>query len=159
MSSIKYHRVDRSYFVLINLFYICRRLSILPLKKRGLKTRRRSWLVLAVMGPLLTSIKNQALPHCSKKTFLSFHRLPQRLELQGSCKSVENVYNILHLIWKMYHDSPKSVRAWKSIADELEINVLKPKQVKGTRWLPHISRALKVFVSHKSARVRVWSVC
>ena len=51
----------------------------------------------------------------------------------------------------MYHDSPKSVRAWKSIADELEINVLKPKQVKGTRWLPHTSRALKVFVSHKSA--------
>lgn len=86
---------------------------------------------------------------------VDFHCLPHRLELallelQSSCKSVEVVYNILHLIWKTYHYSPKSVRALKSIADELEINILKPTQVKGTRWLPHISRALKVFVSHKS---------
>ena len=64
---------------------------------------------------------------------------------------MEDVYNILHLIWKTYHYSPKSVRALKSIADELEINILKPTQVKGTRWLLHVSRALKVFVSHKAA--------
>lgn len=87
---------------------------------------------------------------------VDFHCLPRRLELallelQGGCKSVEDVYNILHLIWKTYHYNPKSVRALKSIADELEINILKPTQVKGTRWLPHVSRALKVFVSHKSA--------
>ena len=87
---------------------------------------------------------------------VDFHCLPHRLELallelQGSCKSVEDVYNILHLIWITYHYSPKSVRALKSIADELEINILKPTQVKGTRWLPHVSRALEVFVSHKSA--------
>ena len=86
---------------------------------------------------------------------VDFHCLPHRLELallelQSSYKSVEVVYNILHLIWKSYHYSPKSVRALKSIADELEINILKPMQVKGTRWLPHVSRALKVFVSHKS---------
>ena len=87
---------------------------------------------------------------------VDFHCLPHRLELallelQGSCKSVEDVYNIFHLIWKTYHYSPKSVRALKSIADKLEINILKATQVKGTCWLLHISRALKVFVSHKSA--------
>lgn len=87
---------------------------------------------------------------------VDFHCLPHRLELallelQGGCKSVEDVYSILHLIWKTYHYSPKSVGALKSIADELEINILKPTQVKGTRWLPHVSRALKVFVSHTSA--------
>ena len=85
-----------------------------------------------------------------------FRCLPHRLELavlelKGSCKSVEDVYNILHLIWKTYHYSPKSVRALKSIADGLEINIVKPTQVKRTRWLPHVSQALKVFVSHKSA--------
>ena len=62
---------------------------------------------------------------------VDFHCLPHRLELallelQGSCKSVEDVYNILHLIWKTYHYSPKSVRALKSRADELEISILKP---------------------------------
>ena len=75
---------------------------------------------------------------------VDFHCLPHRLELallelQNSCKSVEDVYSVLHLIWKTYHYSPKSVRALKSIADELEINILKPTQVRGTRWLPHVS--------------------
>ena len=80
-----------------------------------------------------------------------FHCLPHRLELallelQNSCRSVDDVYNVLHLIWKTYNYSPKSVRALKSIADELEINILKPTQVRGTRWLPHVSRAPNVFV-------------
>lgn len=89
---------------------------------------------------------------------VDFHCLPHKLELallelQNSCKSVDIVYNLLHLISKTYHYSPKSVRELKSIADELEMNILKPTQVKGTRWLPHISRALKVFVGHTSASV------
>ena len=87
---------------------------------------------------------------------VDFHCLPHRLELallelQKSCKSVEDVYSVLHLIWKTYHYSPKSVRALKSIADELETNILKPTQVRGTRWLPHVSRVLKVFVGNTSA--------
>lgn len=73
------------------------------------------------------------------------------LELQNSCKSVEDVYRVLHLIRKMYHYSPESVRALKSIADRLEINILKPTQVRGTCWLPHVSQALKVFVGNTSA--------
>ena len=87
---------------------------------------------------------------------VDFHCLPHRLELalielQKSCKSVDTVYNVLHLIWKTYHYSPKSVRELKSIADELQTNILKPTQVKGTRWLPHVSRALKVFIGRTSA--------
>ena len=82
---------------------------------------------------------------------VDFHCLPHRLELallglQKSCKSVDDVYSVLHLTWKTYHYSPKSVRALKSIADELQINILKPTQVRGTRWLPHVSRALNVLV-------------
>lgn len=82
---------------------------------------------------------------------VDFHCLPHRLELallelQNSCNSIDDVYTVLHLIWKTYHYSPKSVRALKSIADELQINILKSTQVKGTHWLPHLSRALNVFV-------------
>ena len=43
------------------------------------------------------------------------------------------------------------MRELKSIADKLETNTLKPTQVRGTRWLPHVSRALKVFLGHSSA--------
>ena len=82
---------------------------------------------------------------------MDFYCPPYRLEmalfeLQKSYKCVDNVYNILHLIWKTYHYSPKRVRELKSTADELQTNILKPTQVKATRWLPHVSRALKVFV-------------
>ena len=45
--------------------------------------------------------------------------------------------------------APK-VCALKSITDELDINVLKPRQVRGTQLLPQVSQAPKVFVSHPS---------
>ena len=82
---------------------------------------------------------------------MDFHCLPHRLELallelQKSCKSVDDVYSVLHLIWKTHPYSPKSVRALKSIADELQVDILKPTQVSGTRWLLHVSLALNVFV-------------
>jgi len=41
------------------------------------------------------------------------------------------------------------VQTLKSIADELQINILKPTNIRGTRWLPHVSRALKVSVRTK----------
>lgn len=94
----------------------------------------------------LATLLKQEVPY-----LVDFHCLPHRLELalldlHNSCRSVDDVYNVLHLIWKTYKYSPKSVRALKSIADELEINILKLTQVRGTRWLPHVSRALNVFV-------------
>ena len=42
--------------------------------------------------------------------------------------------------------SPKSTRELKALAIELGVDVLKPTQVSGTRWLPHISRALNVLI-------------
>lgn len=94
----------------------------------------------------MAALLKKEVPH-----ILDFHCLPHRLELalqdlQKKCKSVECVYNVLHLIWKASHYSPKSVRTLKSIAEELDVNILKPSQVSGTRWLPHVTRALNVFV-------------
>ena len=82
---------------------------------------------------------------------VDFHCLPHRLELallemQKSCKSVEEVYDVLNLVWKTYHYSAKSSRDLKALASELGVEALKPTQVSGTRWLPHVSRALKVFI-------------
>ena len=82
---------------------------------------------------------------------IDIHCLPHHLELallelQRSCAFVEKVYEVLHLIWKTYHFSPKSTRELKAVADTMGIGVLKPGQVKGTRWLPHVSRTLKSLI-------------
>ena len=88
---------------------------------------------------------------------VDFHCLPHRLELallemQKSCKSVEEVYEVMNLVWKTYHYSAKSSREFKALASELGIDALKPTQVSGTRWLPHVNRALKVFIQSGDAK-------
>ena len=88
----------------------------------------------------------QEAPH-----LIDFHCLPHHLELallemQRSCKLVESVYEVLQLIWKTYHYSPRSTRELEAVGTELGVNVLTPTQVSGTWWLPHISRALKVMI-------------
>ena len=52
----------------------------------------------------------------------------------------------LHQIWKTYHYSPKSKRELQTVCEELASRFYKPKPVKGTRWIPHLDRALKVFL-------------
>lgn len=86
---------------------------------------------------------------------IDFHCLPHRLELallemQRSCRQVEIIYEVLQMIWKTYHYSPKSTCELQAIGNELGVSVLKPTQVSGTRWLPHISRALKVLITPNS---------
>ena len=61
---------------------------------------------------------------------------------------------MLNLVWKTYHFSPKSTRDLKDLAGELGVNVLKPNQVTGTRWLPHVSHALKVFIKPAESKTR-----
>ena len=94
----------------------------------------------------VVALLRQEVPH-----LIDFHCLPHRLELallemQRSCKLVETAYEVLRLIWKTYHYSPKSTRELQAVGTELGVNVLKPTQVSGTRWLPHISQALKVMI-------------
>ena len=54
--------------------------------------------------------------------------LPHRLELsilemQRECKYLKEVYDILHLVWKTYHYSPKSTRELKVLGNELGLDV------------------------------------
>lgn len=82
---------------------------------------------------------------------LEIHCFPHRLELallsmQRDCHLVTQVYDVLHLVWKTYHYSPKSKRDLKTLGSQLGIDVLQPTRVKGSRWLPHVSRALDVFI-------------
>lgn len=56
------------------------------------------------------------------------------------------LYDLLHLVWKTYHFSPKSMRELKVLGAELGVTVNAPNGVKGTRWLPHVSRSLSTFL-------------
>lgn len=68
------------------------------------------------------------------------------LSVQRDNSMISQVYEMLHLVWKTYHFSPKSMRELKTIGEDLGVNVLVPSGVKGTRWLQHVSRALETFL-------------
>ena len=78
------------------------------------------------------------------------HRLElSTLEMQRECKFVQNVYDILQLAWKTYLYSPKCRRELDALGRELGLDVLKPRPAKASRWLPHVSGALQVFIKRQ----------
>lgn len=59
---------------------------------------------------------------------------------------IGQLFDLLNLIWKTYHFRLKSMRVLKFIGVDLGLNVLKPSGVKGTRWLPCVSKVLDIFL-------------
>ena len=83
---------------------------------------------------------------------LIVHCVAHRLELGvlqaiRQNRNLETVKDILQKIYKHYHYSPKAVREVRDIADSLDTGFLKPNKVDGTRWTPHMKRALEVLTS------------
>ena len=70
---------------------------------------------------------------------------------------VEKLYDTLFLVWKTYHYSAKSCRDLSALGSELGVNVRVATNVKGTHWVPHVQRALEIFL--KGVPRRCWSVC
>ncbi|KAK2550070.1 hypothetical protein P5673_029254 [Acropora cervicornis] len=69
--------------------------------------------------------------------------------MQRGYKFVQNVYDILQLAWITYLYGPKCWRELDALGRELGLDVLKPRPVKGSRWLPHVSGALQVFIKRQ----------
>ena len=59
---------------------------------------------------------------------------------------LSSVKEMLQSIYKHYHYSPKALRELKELAETVEEKIQKPGNLKGTRWVPHLHRALKVFL-------------
>ena len=53
---------------------------------------------------------------------------------------------MLRGLYKHYHYSPKALRELKELAQVLDEKINKPVNLRGRRWLPHISRALTVMM-------------
>ena len=60
---------------------------------------------------------------------------------------VPKLYDTLHHEWKMYHYSVKSSSELSHLGTELGVNIPVANNVKGTRWEPHVQRALEVFLT------------
>lgn len=59
---------------------------------------------------------------------------------------LSSLKDMLQSIYKHYHYSPKALRELKELADIMGEKIQKPGNLKGTRWAPHLHRALKVFL-------------
>ena len=84
------------------------------------------------------------------------HCVAHRLEL-GVMSSIRahqtlsDIKDILPKIYKHYKYSPKAVREVRSIAETMEEKILKPTRVDGTRWTPHMNRALNILATSYTA--------
>ena len=82
---------------------------------------------------------------------IEIHCVAHRLELgildaMKHERKLKDVKETLQGIYKHYRYSSKALRELREIAEALEISVLKPVNVMGTRWVSHLSRALKVLL-------------
>ena len=86
---------------------------------------------------------------------VAVHCVAHRLEL-GVLQAIKNnellndVKDILRKVHKHYHFSPKALREVKEIAMAIDEKVMKPSRVDGTRWTPHMAKALSVLCSSYS---------
>ena len=86
--------------------------------------------------------------HVEIPWLLGVHCIAHRLELPvldalKDEEQLKNVQEMLQGLYKHYHYSPKVLCELAQLLDE-KIN--KPVNLRGTRWLPHISRALTVMI-------------
>jgi len=84
---------------------------------------------------------------------VSIHCVAHRLELAANNaikkhRVMRDIQDMLNNVYKHYHYSPKVLRELREIADALEEKVLKPTNLHGTRWLPHIHKALRILVKN-----------
>lgn len=61
-------------------------------------------------------------------------------------EQLKNVQEMPQGLYKHYHYLPKALCELKELAQLLDEKINKPVNLRGTRWLPHISRALTVMI-------------
>ncbi|KAJ8332532.1 hypothetical protein SKAU_G00423210 [Synaphobranchus kaupii] len=60
--------------------------------------------------------------------------------------NMKKVTDLLRGLYKQYHYSPKAWRELRELVEILNIKIWKPANLGGTRWLPHIEKALNTLM-------------
>ena len=106
----------------------------------------------------VTALLKRDVPH-----LIAMHCVSHRLELGvlDALKERESVIfsdikaALLHL-HKHYHDySAKALRELKNLADAMMTKMVRPANLDGTRWMPHLSRSLTILLKPETYRVFV----
>lgn len=93
---------------------------------------------------------------------VSMYCVCHRLELGAldamiarDAKIFADLKSVLLNLHKHYHYSPKALRELKALSEAMEQKMIKPVNLQGTRWMPHLSgcldvllREYQVFVAH-----------
>ena len=81
------------------------------------------------------------------------HCVAHRLELavvdtlkEKGVTVLKTAEELLKLLWKHYQFSPKALRELRAISVVMEEKVLKPVRAVGTRWTPHMRKALQILL-------------
>lgn len=88
---------------------------------------------------------------------IPMHCVNHRLEL-GVLDAIRNrdgqllsdVKSMLVMIHKHYHYSAKALRELRMIAEAMETKMIKPANLEGSRWMPHLSGSLEALVKSYS---------
>ena len=94
----------------------------------------------------VAALLQEDVPH-----MVEIHCVAHRLELGilDATKQetvLSDVKEMLKTIYKHYHYSPKALCELRAVAEALEMKVLKPVNILGTRWVSHMPRALEVLL-------------
>ncbi|XP_052259994.1 zinc finger protein 862-like [Dreissena polymorpha] len=92
-------------------------------------------------------LKDQ-IPH-----LVAMHCVSHRLELGAldamkakDAKVFLDLISVLLNLHKHYHYSPKALRELQLLAEAMEEKMIKPVNLQGTRWMPHLSSSLEVLL-------------
>ena len=92
-----------------------------------------------------------ALLRNEKEHVIVLHCVAHRLELgildvAKNHKMLKYISDTMFLLYKHYHYSPKALRELHAIAEAMDVTCLKPVRSSGTRWTPHMCKALGILV-------------
>ena len=82
---------------------------------------------------------------------IGIHCVAHNLELAfadtlKSNSTMKEIKELLNGCWKHYQYSPKALKELRELAEAMEVRVGKPTKADGTRWVPHLLRALKILL-------------
>ncbi|KAJ8332693.1 hypothetical protein SKAU_G00424820 [Synaphobranchus kaupii] len=94
----------------------------------------------------VSTLLRQEIPHLINIRCLGHGLELAAMETISQHANMKKVTDLLRGLYKQYHYSPKAWRELRDLAEILNIKIWKPANLGGTRWLPHIEKALNTLM-------------